>query len=78
MKISSHVHSYDSNVKRYKDFHEIQAEQNELARDEIRSREKLNLEKLNEFKAQELANAEKSRLYHQPYHVVIQKRLNVL
>ncbi|MCK6594360.1 MAG: hypothetical protein L6Q33_04105 [Bacteriovoracaceae bacterium] len=81
MKIA-HVNSYDtSNTKRYKDFHEIQEDLNEVARVESKARDVRNAEKVIEFKFQDEVNKEKRALYNPPLHVALQnemlKRLNV-
>lgn len=81
MKIA-HVNSYDSSsTKRFKDFHEIQEDLNEVARQEAKARDQYNVNKNVEFKFQDEVNKEKRALFNPPLHVVLQnemlKRLNV-
>ena len=76
MKIA-HVNSYDtSNTKRYKDFHEIQEDLNEVARVESKARDVRNAEKVIEFKFQDEVNKEKRALENRgPLHFL--KPLNL-
>ncbi len=75
MKISAYNNTH-SNVSRFKDFHEIQEDLNEVSRKELKERQEINTEKVHEFKNEERTNKIKKEIYlnQLPYHEALMLR----
>ncbi len=75
MKISAYNNTH-SNVSRFKDFHEIQEDLNEVSRKELKERQEVNTEKVHEFKNEERTNKIKKEIYlnQLPYHEALMLR----